>query len=1156
MYNFFKPSHQVLLNKHFSERQQKFWHKKKPFSENYSFQIHDPFEIFGEDTKGFEKLYLVGDNWIENPDKPIAIIIGCNDWKFGFIADYLVDFRCAFGTRKLVGFNMTKVIFNLDIKPEVAVVWGYTETSFLRFYLNKKKIPIWRVEDGFIRSATLGAVHSTPYSLVIDKTGLYYNGSQTSDIENILNTYDFDEDNLSKDQAVKLLKLIKSQKISKYNPPIIHHTNSLKIKKRILVIGQVDNDASLRYGNPNNWSMEDMVRLAKYENPNAEVLYRPHPEVYKGYQKTKFKKNNIKDFAKILTPDEHVIELIERVDHVYTLTSLTGLEALLRGKKVTVLGTPFYAGWGLTDDRSMFERRHRKLSLIELFIGTYLLYPKYLSELIGNQTKEEAILTTIYKIKGDILENFYNYNTQANDIESLSLNLKYKLLKYFKDINSLSSIQICEIFIFFKKYNIDDFLLNLIFGLLDNKSKKMNFLLDVSNIVESEVYFSFIEEIKNEFESEDINYLVAKILSSKNIEIKKNEFELFFSEAFNTIKSNSSIPTEIEVENLVKKEPIDIQKSIAQLKSKELLVQIEYEDSINSLISIKNLLKSPEQDYINLLNQASSILYEKFEFNKSKGLALVSIMLNINKNNRKALTKYIESQYIISKYKINEEILGLIFLSIKTNPELISKYRSMIGREDNSFTLLNTSICLDKEQSISKMMGYIESGYYEKAHKLFYQLYEKPNVKHDKLIKVYTDFLHAEGKTLEAIDILNQYKLHNNSSFILKQLMRFYLFTGNFNKAEEIYFECQSSGLNLNSTSYLPILLSRKEYNIAYEQYIKENFSKKLNHLLGAKYRVANSSSDISYEDNSILLAVYGPGDEIRFSSIYNEISLNFEEKHFSITCDERLYSLFKRSFPSINFIPVARTRGVNALYPVENYNQLPSIKLCTLLDNTSYKKLTKFDKIFLVTDFISKLRDKQEDFHGKFFLKEDIDLYTKFQNRLITYKNKLLVGINWRSSLTNFSRMEHYLSVQELSPIFQIPEIQFVNLQYDDCQSELNWLNENFPNKIINLEDIDQYNDFESVSALMKNLDLVIAPATSVAELAGALGIPTWLFSNSSEIDWRKVDSRGTDIWHNSITIVDVKEKGNKKLLVQEIFNKLNDFSKNYSKSDLKKIS
>ncbi|MDN3683976.1 hypothetical protein QW180_08540 [Vibrio sinaloensis] len=70
-----------------------------------------------------------------------------------------------------------------------------------------------------------------------------------------------------------------------------------------------------------------------------------------------------------------------------------------------------------------------------------------------------------------------------------------------------------------------------------------------------------------------------------------------------------------------------------------------------------------------------------------------------------------------------------------------------------------------------------------------------------------------------------------------------------------------------------------------------------------------------------------------------------------------------------------------------------------------------------------------------------------------------------------------------------------------------MNWRisKKNFGCDIIDLDDIDQYNDFDSVAALMNCLNLVIAPCTSVAELAGAIGTRTlFFFANSEEITWR----------------------------------------------------
>ncbi len=77
------------------------------------------------------------------------------------------------------------------------------------------------------------------------------------------------------------------------------------------------------------------------------------------------------------------------------MTSLTGFEALLRGRPVTCYGQPFYSGWGLTRDlHPPNERRQRRLVLDELVAGALIDYPLYLNrEGTGLVTPEQALDT-------------------------------------------------------------------------------------------------------------------------------------------------------------------------------------------------------------------------------------------------------------------------------------------------------------------------------------------------------------------------------------------------------------------------------------------------------------------------------------------------------------------------------------------------------------------------------------------------------------------------------------------------------------------------------------------------------------------------------------------------------------------------------------------
>ncbi|EKO3937203.1 hypothetical protein F7U68_003283, partial [Vibrio metschnikovii] len=194
--------------------------------------------------------------------------------------------------------------------------------------------------------------------------------------------------------------------------------------------------------------------------------------------------------------------------------------------------------------------------------------------------------------------------------------------------------------------------------------------------------------------------------------------------------------------------------------------------------------------------------------------------------------------------------------------------------------------------------------------------------------------------------------------------------------------------------------------------------------------------------------------------------------------------------------------------------------------------------------DFLHVALPSYEAFERLPYLIHDQNKSTEFLSR-ITTRNSILVGISWRSSITSHSRNEHYLNVSQLSPLFKLDNVTFVNFQYDDCKDELEWVNSNFPGKLIHFDDIDHYNDFDSVAALMKCMDLVISPATTVAELAGALGCKTWLFSNSSELDWRKIDNNNNDVWYENTEIVESDNLGNKELLVDKITEKLTIFIK-----------
>jgi capsular polysaccharide export protein len=245
------------------------------------------------------------------------------------------------------------------------------------------------VEDGFLRSRGLGADLIAPLSLVLDDTGIYFDATRPSGLENLINaTADLSE--TERARAAALITRIRDAGLSKYN---LNKPTPVDIPKgrRILVPGQVEDDASIRLGCTDISTNLGLLQAARAANPAAIIAYKPHPDVEAGLRPGAI--TDALKWADIILTDADPIATLDAVDEVWTLTSLIGFEALLRGKKVTCVGMPFYAGWGLTDDRSQpIARRHARVDLVALVHATLIAYPRYFDPVTGLPCPVEVIV--------------------------------------------------------------------------------------------------------------------------------------------------------------------------------------------------------------------------------------------------------------------------------------------------------------------------------------------------------------------------------------------------------------------------------------------------------------------------------------------------------------------------------------------------------------------------------------------------------------------------------------------------------------------------------------------------------------------------------------------------------------------------------------------
>ncbi|EIE49464.1 capsular biosynthesis protein [Salipiger aestuarii] len=308
------------------------------------------------------------------------VATGMRMWKRGHLQRF-------FGAQKPLIFaaDAAQARARADVAPES----GKAPRRIMAWATTATDAQAVRVEDGFLRSRGLGAELVPPLSLVCDPMGIYYDPTRPSTLEKLIA-----DAPLLRDDALARAEILATRLVSlgltKYNlagllPP-------LPDGHRILVPGQVEDDASIRLGSPHMTRNADLLDRVRADNPTAVILWKPHPDVVAGLRPGAV---DTPGRWADLTVTGDMAALLGAVDEVWTMTSLAGFEALLRGVRVTTLGAPFYAGWGLTRDLGPVPARRLpgpRPTLAGLVHATLIAYPRYRDPVTGLPCPPEVIV--------------------------------------------------------------------------------------------------------------------------------------------------------------------------------------------------------------------------------------------------------------------------------------------------------------------------------------------------------------------------------------------------------------------------------------------------------------------------------------------------------------------------------------------------------------------------------------------------------------------------------------------------------------------------------------------------------------------------------------------------------------------------------------------
>ena len=220
-----------------------------------------------------------------------------------------------------------------------------------------------------------------------------------------------------------------------------------------------------------------------------------------------------------------------------------------------------------------------------------------------------------------------------------------------------------------------------------------------------------------------------------------------------------------------------------------------------------------------------------------------------------------------------------------------------------------------------------------------------------------------------------------------------------------------------------------------------------------------------------------GIGDTINWSSCLPFISS--QAKHCILECQQKLVPLLRRSFPNVEV-------------KLENRN--------LDLDRDDFDYHLPMGSLYRY--FIHEIEANDKMFPH---LMPDPLRVEYWRERLISLGKGPYIGISWKSSNISPERFNDYTSILKWSPILNIPNVTFINLQYSDYSNDLIKIKDEFGVTVHNFNDLDHFNNIDDVAALCSALDMVVSIQNSVPLISSAVGKPTkvatWKQSSSNNI-------------------------------------------------------
>ena len=226
-----------------------------------------------------------------------------------------------------------------------------------------------------------------------------------------------------------------------------------------------------------------------------------------------------------------------------------------------------------------------------------------------------------------------------------------------------------------------------------------------------------------------------------------------------------------------------------------------------------------------------------------------------------------------------------------------------------------------------------------------------------------------------------------------------------------------------------------------------------------------------------LLWSEQGIGDTLNWSSCIPLITS--QAKHCILECPKKLVALLKRSFPNV---------------------EVKAVNISSDLERDDFDFHLPMGSLY--KHFIPEITQKPEP---AAYLVPDPVRINLWKERLRSLGKGPYIGVCWKSSVVSSYRLKHYPPISEWLPVFAIPDVTFINLQYKNFTNDLAKVKDELSITVHHFEDLNQYDDVDDVAALCKALDIAVTTKVTPMILTSAVGTPTKI-ANWQQSTWNNI--------------------------------------------------